>query len=722
MKMIWNVMQNVFQKLLEGYGSFFALSHPASKVLILIAALLQPHSGFLGLLGGLSVIAWRRALQFETDSERIEIINGILLGSLMGSLYTGNYTDILFTVTGALLVVVFSAIFSDTIGKSFKLPLLGLPYAMVSFALLPLCNMWHLLPTHAAFPYLVPQQISFLNMLNPLGAMYFNGTVPGGVLVLIAFCLSSRYLALLAIAACFCSSGFLHLLGVYPDSIISLVARMNSVLAACVLGGLFAVPGLRSILVSMGAAVLSCVLTLSLNQMLSVVSLPVLALPFVLSLYLCLLCFNAQRGKSWTYFWLTAPALPEQSLAQMQVAKVRGIDPRSVALRLPLNGTSQVYQGFGGTHTHKGIWQYAIDFFQTSDGLSFKNSGRSLSDYFCYAKPVMSPVLGTVVDCRADLPDNHPGDVDTVNNWGNYVLIKLDYGFYVLLAHLQPQSIRVVVGSRVFPGEVVALVGNSGRSPQPHLHMHIQEDAFIGSKTLPFHLSNVIVHNQDHDHFSLNSVPAENELLSVPTKNVAFKRALRLSVGSKFQFEVKSPDRPVRIEALTVTLDLQGQFWLESTSGASIAFSLTDDLLAFFNRRGPQDEFLDAFALALGLTPFSEGRLSWNDAAPKKLLPMSKVDHFIQGILNPFQECAQSNYSRYWDSMLRVWTQTVDHQLGNWSCSARASFCEARGLVDLELIQGKYTLLKARLLRSGIKEDNGIPACSSASLPQVSEL
>lgn len=709
-------------KLLDGYGSFFALSHPLSKILILVAALLQPHSGFIGLLGGLSVIMWRRILQFDSESERIEIINGILLGSLMGSLYASNYVDIILTISGALLVVLFSAIFSDTIGKQFKLPLLGTPYAMVSFALLPICSMWHLIPTHAANPYTVPAEFSILNLLNPLGAMYFNGTVPGGILVLVAFCLSSRYLALLAVGACICSYGFLSLLGVYPDSIISLVARMNSVLSACILGGLFAVPGKRSLMVSMGAAILSCVLALSLTQLLAVVSLPVLALPFVLSLYLCLLCFNSQRGKSWTYFWLTVPSLPEQSLAQMHVAKVRGIDPRSVALHLPLRGIWQIYQGFGGKHTHKGIWQYAIDFFQTSSGVSFSGNGRNLCDYHAYGKPVLSPALGTVVDLRADVPDNPPGEVDTVNNWGNYILIRLDCGYYVLLAHLQPLSIRVVNGSRVYPGEALALVGNSGRSPQPHLHMHVQEDHILGSKTIPFHLSNVIVHEKERDNFSLNSTPHENELLSAPTKNAALKRALKFTVGSKFQFEVKIPDQPVKIEVLNVTLDLAGQFWIESSSGASVAFTLTDDLLAFFNRRGPEDPFLDAFILTLGLTPFAEGRLNWIDATPKKLLPMSLMDHLASAIVSPLQECAQSNYSRFWDPFLRVWTQTAQHKLGRWACAARANFCESRGLVDFELSEGKQSLLKARLLRSGIKEDNGIPASTAIPLNQVSDI
>ena len=46
-------------------------------------------------------------------------------------------------------------------------------------------------------------------------------------------------------------------------------------------------------------------------------------------------------------------------------------------------------------------------------------------------------------------------------------------GNYVLYAHLQPGSVRVVPGQRVRRGDVVGLVGNSGNSIVPHLHVQV---------------------------------------------------------------------------------------------------------------------------------------------------------------------------------------------------------------------------------------------------------
>ncbi len=711
-------MQASLNKVLDGYGSFFGLTHPASRILIFICAMLQPHSGFCGVLGGISVILWRKSLQFQSETERIEIINGILLGMLLGSLYAFNVPILALTVLGALLVVLVSAIFSDTVGKLLNLPLLGLPYAAVAFAMLPLAASLQLSHAGPALQWILPGIQAPSTVFLPMGAMYFNGTAVGGLLVMLAFCLSSRYLALLALASSFCSTMFLAAIGVPIDSMIALVARMNALLAACVIGGLFAVPGKRSLLVSLGASVFATGLTLALNQALSFIGLPVLALPFVLVTYICMLGFNAQRGPAWASFWLSVPALPEASLEQIQMGQIRGVDPRCISLKAPFKGEWQVYQGVGGVHTHQGIWQYALDFFKTEDGRSFKNDGAELTDYLCFGDAVLSPAYGTVVDCRHDLKDNPPGEVNTSNSWGNYILIRLDSGSYVILAHLQENSVRVYIGSRVSPGEALASIGNSGRSPQPHLHMHVQETPYLGSRTIPFQLTGIILNQGNDALYAIGTCPAEGDTIYTPGQNAALKKAMRLAVGNRFLFNVEECDAPPCIRKLEVTLDIYGQFWLESDLGARIAFCMNDELLAFYNRKGASDLFLDALVLTLGSTPLVEGNLKWNDMVPGRLLPRTWSDRFCHAILYPFRPCAQSTYKRTWDSLQRIWTQSAQHKLGRWVCQTKSHLCEARGLLNFELVQGGKNIVKADLLSVGVKEDNGIPEWN-ASLSNV---
>ncbi len=700
---------NLLRKLLEGYGSFFALNMPLSKALIFLCAMLQPTSGVLGLLGGLSVLLSHRLLQFQADNERIEVVNGILFGMLIGSLYMPGQISAVLTIAGGLMVALVGALLSDTLRHA-RLPLLGLPYALVSFVILPVAAWLNMplapLAQHYALP--VPDLVS--SLLYPLGAIYFNGTTLGGLLVFLGFLISSRYLAFMALTASLLSFGYLNLLGVSPHSTVFLIAQMNGVLTASVIGSLYAVPGRRSVIVSLMASLITCTLALCLARLMWICSLPVLALPFVLVTYACLIIFTAQRGRQWAYFWLPVPSLPEASLEQLLLARTRGIDSRSIALRVPFNGVWQVYQGFEGAHTHQGQWRYALDFFQSEKKCSYTGSGAQLIDFHCYGKPVISPAYGTVVVCRADLPDNRPGEVDCGNNWGNYILIRLDCGSHVMLAHLQRHSLKVQPGYRVHPGMMLACVGNSGRSPQPHLHMHVQETAVPGSRTIPFHLTGVVLNRGQDQQYSLSVVPAVQDRLSLPTNNAALRRALRLNVGSSFDFEILDAAGSVCKRHFEVKLDIYGQFWLESDSGSTVAFTLNDEFLAFYNRLGPEDKVLDALILSLGLTPMTEGALKWHDVVPGRLMPLNCLSRLAAALIHPISPCARSRFERSWDAASQIWIQTGEHKLGPWRVSTEVRLCEANGLLGFTVTEGGRSMLTARLVSVGVLEDNGIPA------------
>lgn len=701
---------NFIKKLLEGYGSFFGLNQPLSKALILICALLQPASGIMGLIGGMGVIAAHKLLQFETEHERIEIVNGILAGMLIGSLYMPGPVTAVLTLSAGALVALVGALLSE-LNRQSRLPLLGLPYALVSYVLLPVAA-WLSLPlAPAALMFSLPLPPVVTSVLNPLGAIYFNGTALGGLLVLLGFFISSRHLALTALFASAVNYAFLKFIGISEHSTLFLVAQMNGVLTAAVIGSLYAVPGKRSLTVAMVASLITSILALCFSRLLWIFSLPPLALPFVVVTYACLTILTAQRGTKWACFWLPVPALPETSLERITLAKLRGVEAGSIALRAPFSGRWTVYQGFDGAHTHQKQWRYALDFFQIQDGISFSSSGAQLQDFFSFGKPVVSPAYGTVVAARGDLPDNRPGDVDTENNWGNFVMIRLDGGAHVLLAHLQRNSLRVQVNHRVHPGMMIASVGNSGRSPQPHLHMHVQESAVQGTKTVPFHLTGVVCSHAGDNQYSLSVVPSEQDEVSVPMNNVALKRAIRLTVGSQLSFEVV--ENGIRVNrTLHVRLDIFGQFWLESDGGGRVAFTLTDDFLAFYNRSPQADDFLDAFVLSFGLTPMAEGPLKWTDAVPKRVLPMSRLSRAVSEVLYAFAPCASSSFERVWDAGARVWKQTAQHSLGPWKVATEANLCEANGLVGFAVTSGGRKIIEATLVCLGLHEDNGIPATS----------
>jgi murein DD-endopeptidase MepM/ murein hydrolase activator NlpD len=57
------------------------------------------------------------------------------------------------------------------------------------------------------------------------------------------------------------------------------------------------------------------------------------------------------------------------------------------------------------------------------------------------------------------------------NGFGNYIVIRHQHGFYTRYAHML--SFRVEAGQQVKQGDVIGLIGNTGRSTGPHLHYEV---------------------------------------------------------------------------------------------------------------------------------------------------------------------------------------------------------------------------------------------------------
>lgn len=93
--------------------------------------------------------------------------------------------------------------------------------------------------------------------------------------------------------------------------------------------------------------------------------------------------------------------------------------------------------------------------------------------YLIYGDPVLAPCRGRVVlaeDGAADMP---PPQADRGHMAGNHVILECGSA-WIVLGHLQRGSVAVQAGQVVEPGHVLGLVGNSGNTGEPHLHVHAQ--------------------------------------------------------------------------------------------------------------------------------------------------------------------------------------------------------------------------------------------------------
>ena len=118
-------------------------------------------------------------------------------------------------------------------------------------------------------------------------------------------------------------------------------------------------------------------------------------------------------------------------------------------------------------------WGY--DLLVTQGNRTHAGSGATVTDYWTYGRQVRAPADGTVIAVHDGEPDAVPGRPDRDCRAGNHVVLQVAPGEDLFIAHLQAGSLAVAPGQRVSQGEVIARVGNSGNSSEPHVHLHLQD-------------------------------------------------------------------------------------------------------------------------------------------------------------------------------------------------------------------------------------------------------
>lgn len=181
------------------------------------------------------------------------------------------------------------------------------------------------------------------------------------------------------------------------------------------------------------------------------------------------------------------------------------VTPRAVAISPPMHGQWVAFNGPSNTSGHRRLvlgldghtaigQRFAIDFLQIdSAGRTFTGDSLKNSSYYAYGTPLLAVADGIVVATKDSIPENVPGitsravPITLVTVGGNHVALRIADGTYALYAHVQPGSLRVKVGDRVKRGQVLALLGNSGNSTEPHVHFQIADGpTFLSSEGLPY--------------------------------------------------------------------------------------------------------------------------------------------------------------------------------------------------------------------------------------------
>lgn len=605
---------------LNSYSEVLFLKGPGLGAAILGVTLTAPNVALGGVVAVLAAYAFARLIRMDPQflESGFYTYNPLLVGLSLGYLFRPTPLTFFILVTAGIAAFIVTHALFSAVWYYLRLPILSLPFVLVSSMAYLAAGSYSNLYVTSLYPKgwslwetAVPLWLG--GFLRSLGAIFFVPTVAGGLVIGLALLFRSRILLLLAAGGYYTGVGTLGLLSGSPSQAFQDLNAFNFILIAAAMGGVFLVPSRRSTLMALLAVLTSTVLLSSTEAFWSRWGVPVFALPF----NLVTLGFVYTLGLVEFPYLARGVGTPEEVLDDHLTRSLRF--PGSLrSLFLPFSGTWTVWQGFNGRWTHQGPWRHAYDFVITDeDGRPHRGEGTALADYYAFRKPVLSPIRGRVERVVDGLPDNLIGSTDRSRNWGNLVILKDERGFYVEISHFAQGSIRVREGSWVERGEVLGLCGNSGYSPQPHIHLQVQATDQLGAPTLPF---SFLAYRRGEEFFA-NDLPEEGARVEPLPAERGLENRMAFVLDEVHRFRVsgcrgpKFPGSRHGEVAFTVRMAPDGTFYFDSGRGR-LYFGSRDGTFYFYGMEG-RDPCLQALFLALPRLPLAYRHgLSWSDYAP----------------------------------------------------------------------------------------------------------
>ncbi len=623
-------LQNYTAGILSAYSEIFFLHGIRVGAALLVLSFFNFNVAISGLLSVIVVLTFAKFIHMESDFIRsgFYVYNPLLVGMSIGFLFKITFISAILITLSALLTFLLTIVLFALFSRS-ALPILSLPFTFVSSMVYLASLSYTSLFTSALYVHETPFIFDVLPLyisayFTALGTILFMPNVFVGVMFALILFTQSRLIFFASLMG-FYSGVFFHalLLGSFYTAL-SNPYSFNYILIAIALSMTFLVPSMRSVVIAIIGVAMSVLVIDASSAFWTIYKIPVFALPFNIVVIFLLYVLRSVKFSEIAYEIKTTP---EKTLEYSIMSKKR-FRSGEIALFLPFSGTWNVYQGFDDEWTHQGDWKYAYDFIITDDeAKSYKNSGDFLSDYYAYQKPVLSPVSAYVVETMSYLEDNQIGEVDNVQNWGNFIILQTLSGVFVELSHFAKDSIVLKRGDYVEVGQFLGLCGNSGYSPQPHIHIQVQESAYLGSKTVPFNfVSNI--HNTSVKFYDR---PQKNTTISAYFNDRALERKMSFILDSYFEYEVYIHALQQENMKISVGMDrLSGLFYLYDQAQNRLYFSKDAGMFYFYDYQGSWDDNLAKIYCAIPRFPLNTQKgLYWSDVVMSRAIEPTLINRYL---------------------------------------------------------------------------------------------
>lgn len=520
----------------NSYGQIFFSMRTWFAVVVLMLSILDVRVG----LGGLMAVVITNLLSHLLGFSKEKIANGVygfnaaFMGmSLMFKFYL-NSSFLLFYIFGVILSFLLT-IWLETVLSKNKLPVLTLPFVITSFIIdlsfrsfanielitqfdrftvllaKQMCVPWYGL-VHSLDNIQLPQLIYYY--FKTLASIFFTDSILVGILIFVALLIHSRIKSTVAFLGFFCAFAVSKIMGFDLQQLTANLAGTNFIFWGMAIGSFFIIPNIHSYLLVAGLTPMLFLLYASIEILIAGIGLSSYTLSFSLITILLIYVFSHRLSNKFFVFPLIQYYNPEKTVYKSVNFLQRFGNDLPFKMKLPFLGEWTVSQGYNGKITHLGEWKNALDFVITdNENKTYSGLGTSKNDFYCYNKPIMAPADGYVYQISNITNDNNINEVNTKKNWGNTIIINHLNGLYTQISHLKKDSFKVNIGDYVTKGMVLASCGNSGRSPEPHLHFQVQLNPEIGAKTHPYPFGYYFEKTDGKPILRIGEIPTENSII-----------------------------------------------------------------------------------------------------------------------------------------------------------------------------------------------------------------
>ncbi len=356
----------LLDSVLLAYSEILFARHRGVGLLFLVASVVRPpgtsahdlwHGG-LALACGLGAVLLANGLalllKMHPDSVREGFIgyNALLIGLAVAVLFEPSPAMVFVLLVSVVAVVFVTTGLRSTLGYHFNLPVLSVPFLLVIYLALAARPVMRTLELHpywlatGSWAGFLPAPVH--DYLCALGAVLFAPNVLSGGLILVGLLVFSRYAVALTVVGFAGAWLMVHHVFNLPQQDLFLYVAFNLMLTCLALGGVWFVPQRSSLVLAVGGMLLCAAVLAGASGLLADSGLPVLILPFNLTMLLMLPALRQRTEDIEPKAVDFIAGSPEANRDFYKTRLARFGTRFALRLELPFRGTWQCTQGVDG--------------------------------------------------------------------------------------------------------------------------------------------------------------------------------------------------------------------------------------------------------------------------------------------------------------------------------------------------------------------------------------